>query len=153
VIPYRRSRFATELPSGCLYAPSHFWLQEEQEGTWRIGFTKFAIWLSGDPVECEFSVTSGSRIAVGQEIGFMEGLKALTSIHAVAAGEFLDTGKEIRSDITLLDSDPYGRGWLYLVRGSPALDCVDVRGYMKMLDEAVDRVIANRAECQGECNG
>ena len=153
MIPYRRSRFATELPSGCLYAPSHFWLREEPEGIWRIGFTKFAIWLSGDPVECKLSVTPGSRITVGQEIGWMEGLKALTSIHAVAAGEFLDTGKEIRSDITLLDSDPYDRGWLYLVRGNPAPDCVDVHGYIKMLDEAVDRVIANRAECQGECNG
>lgn len=153
-IPYRRSRFVTELPESCRYTSSHFWLLEEAEGVWRIGFTKFAAWLLGDPVEFDFSVAAGAVVRVGQEIGWVEGLKALTTIYCAAGGEFLGAGDEIRSDITLIDSDPYARGWLYRVRGKPAPESVDVHRYVALLDEAVDSVIRGREEeCGGNCEG
>jgi glycine cleavage system H protein len=152
-ISYRRSRFATDLPAGRRYTVSHCWLAEEPQGVWRVGFTKFAAWLLGDLVEYEFSVAAGAPVAVGQEIGWVEGLKSLTAIHAVAEGEFLDSGNEISRDITLIDSDPYRRGWLYRVRGKAA-DSVDVHGYIALLDEAVDNVVRSRQEeCGGECEG
>ena len=151
---YRRSRFSTELPADYRYTPAHFWLREESSGVWRIGFTKFALWLLGDPVEFDFSVNAGQPVAAGREIGWVEGLKALTTIYAAAEGEFLGAGGEIRTDITLLDSDPYERGCLYRIRGKPVSDSLDVNAYMAVLDEAVDRVIAGRQqECGGDCEG
>ena len=153
-IPYRRSRFVTDLPRNRRYTASHCWLAEEPHGVWRVGFTKFAAWLLGDLVEYEFSVRTGLAVAAGQEIGWVEGLKSLTSIHSVVSGEFLNSGDEISADITLIDSDPYQRGWLYRVRGDPAADAVDVHGYAAILDAAVDDAVRNRREeCGGACEG
>jgi glycine cleavage system H protein len=152
LIAYVRPRFATELPVECRYTASHFWLREEAEGVWRIGFTKLATWLLGDPVEFEFSWGPGAVVAVGQEIGWVEGLKALTTIPSVAEGELLGTGDGIRSDITLIGSEPYTRGWLYRVRGRPAPDCIDVHGYIALLDAAIEAIVRSRQdECGGDC--
>ena len=111
-----------------------------------------ATWLLGDPVEFAFSVRPGATIAAAQEIGWVEGLKALHTLYAVAEGEFLEAGVEIARDITLLESDPYDRGWLYRVRGNPAPGAVDVHAYMALLHDAVDAVIRGREEeCGGDC--
>ena len=77
---YRRSRFTTHLPIDRRYSPAHYWLLEESAGVWRVGFTKFATRMLGDIVEFEFSATPGAEIAVGDEIGSIEGLKAVTSV-------------------------------------------------------------------------
>jgi len=149
-ILYQRARFATRLPVDRRYTPSHYWLLEESEGVWRIGFTKLAIWLLGDPVEHEFSILAGSAVGVGQEIGWVEGLKALNTVYSVAEGEFLGAGDEIQSDITLIESDPYERGWLYRIRGKPAPDSLDVYRYVAVLDQTIDEVLLDRQE---ECEG
>lgn len=151
-ILYHRSRFTTRLPDDRRYTSSHFWLAEEAGGIRRVGFTRMATWLLGDPVEFEFSVRPGVTIAAGQEIGWVEGLKALHTLYAVAEGEFLEAGGEIAGDITLIDTDPYESGWLYRVRGTPAPGTMDVHGYMALLDDAVDAVIRGREEeCGGDC--
>lgn len=151
-ISYRRSKFVTDLPAERRYTASHYWLAEESSGVWRVGFTKFAAWLLGDLVEYEFKIVAGASLAVGQEIGWVEGLKSLTTIESVVEGEFLNSGDGIATDITLIDSDSYERGWLYRVRGRASVDTVDVHGYMSLLDQAVDTAVRNRrAECGGEC--
>jgi glycine cleavage system H protein len=149
-ILYQRGRFATRLPVDRRYTPSHYWLLEESEGVWRIGFTKLAAWLLGDPVEHEFSILAGSTVAVGQEIGWVEGLKAIHTVCSVAEGEFLGSGDEIQTDITLIESDPYERGWLYRVRGKPAPDSLDVHRYAAVLDQTIDEAMLDRQE---ECEG
>ena len=149
-ISYQRGRFATRLPGDLRYTASHYWLREESDGVWRIGFTKLAAWLLGDLVEHEFTIPAGSVVAVGQEIGWAEGLKALNTVYSVAEGEFLGGGDEIQSDITLIESDPYERGWLYRVRGKPLPDSFDAHGYIAVLDETIDEVLRDRQE---ECGG
>ena len=151
-VPYQRARFATELPADCLYTPSHCWLRPQADGIWRIGFTKLATWLLGDPVEFAFKTQAGAPVAAGEEIGWVEGLKAVQTIRAAAEGEFLCVGDGIRDDITLMESDPYGQGWLYCVRGKPAPECIDVQAYIGVLDDAIDSVLrARQAECGGDC--
>jgi glycine cleavage system H protein len=153
-ISYRRWRFSADLPAERRYTASHFWLAEKPEGVWRVGLTKFATWLLGDPVECQFKAAAGSTVAVGQEIGWVEGLKSLTTIYSAAGGELLDCGTVISENVTLFESDPYERGWLYRVRGVAAPDSVNVHGYIAILDEAVDEVMRRRQdECGGECEG
>jgi glycine cleavage system H protein len=153
-ISYRRGRFTAELPADCRYTVSHYWLLEESAGVWRIGITRFEAWLLGEPIEFQFSVSTGARVECGQELGWVEGLKSVNTIPAVAAGEFLGAGDEVTADVTLLDADPQGRGWLYRVRGEPAPDSVDVAAYTGILDRDVDEVIRLRMEeCGGDCGG
>ena len=148
IIPYKRSRFSTRLPADRRYTAAHYWLLEEARGVWRVGFTKFATRMLGDLVEYEFSITAGAPVTVGQEIGSIEGFKAVTSLFSVAEGEFLGAGDGLGSDITAVESDPYGRGWLYRVKGRPDPESVDIGGYIAILDATIDRLLETRHATQ-----
>jgi len=141
---YRRSRFTTHLPRDRRYSPAHYWLLEESPGVWRVGLTKFATRMLGDIVEFDFSVPAGTNVGVGDEIGSLEGLKALTVVFSVGAGVFLGEGTSLRRDVTLIESDPYGEGWLYRLQGEPAADAVGVEGYVAILDATIDRMLNSR---------
>lgn len=141
---YRRSRFTTHLPRDRRYSPAHYWLLEESPGVWRVGFTKFATRMIGDIVEFEFSATPGAAIGLGDEIGTVEGLKAVTNVYAVGSGVFGGEGTDLRSDVTLAESDPYGAGWLYRLQGEPGSDTVEVEGYVAILDATIDKMLDNR---------
>jgi glycine cleavage system H protein len=141
---YHRSRFTTHLPVDRRYSPSHYWLLEEKPGLWRVGLTKFATRMLGDIVEFEFSVSPGAEIGLGDEIGSIEGLKAVTSVFSAGTGQFRGEGDLLRKDVTLAESDPYGRGWLYRLQGEPGPDAVDVHGYVGILDATIDRMLASR---------
>lgn len=137
-VPYKRARFATRLPADRLYTSSHFWIEQQAQGVWRVGFTKFATRMLGDLVEYEFSPAAGEKVEIGQTIGWMEGFKAISDLYCVVAGEFVGANPAIAQDITLTDTDPYGEGWLYSVRGTPDPNAMDVRQYIGMLDRAID---------------
>ena len=141
---YRRSRFTTHLPRDRRYSPAHYWLLEESDGIWRVGLTRFATRMLGDIVEFDFSVAAGTTVSLGDEIGSIEGLKAVTSIFAAGSGQFLGAGEPLRRDVTLAESDPYGEGWLYRLQGQPGADAVDVEGYVAILDATIDKMLANR---------
>jgi glycine cleavage system H protein len=150
---YRRSRFTTHLPVDRRYSPAHYWLLEEQPGLWRVGLTKFATRMLGDIVEFEFSVASGAAIGVGDEIGSIEGLKAVTSVFSAGTGRFAGEGPDLRQDVTLAETDPYGKGWLYRLQGEPAGNAVDVHGYVAILDATIDKMLASRHEGGGDADG
>lgn len=141
---YRRSRFTTHLPRDRRYSRAHYWLLEETPGVWRVGLTKFATRMLGDIVEFEFSPAPGTTVALGDEIGSIEGLKAVSTVFAVGSGRFLGEGAQLRADVTLIESDPYGAGWLYRLRGDPGPDTVDVEGYAAILDATIDKMLENR---------
>lgn len=145
-IYYRRSRFTAHLPVDRRYTASHYWLLEEDTGLWRVGFTRFATRMLGDLVDGEFSVAAGDRMTVGQEMGSLEGFKAVTTVYAVAEGEFLGLNPAFEADLTVVDADPHRRGWLYRVRGTPEPANVDVHGYVAILDATIDKLLKSRHE-------
>jgi glycine cleavage system H protein len=151
-IPYKRARFSTRLPVDRRYTAAHYWLREETAGAWQVGFTKFATRMLGDLVEYDFSVQPGDAVTVGQDIGSIEGFKAVTTIFSVAEGEFLGVGDGLQADITAAEADPYGRGWLYRVRGRPDPASVDVHGYVAMLDTTIDHLLASRHDAGEDAN-
>lgn len=143
-IAYKRSRFSSRLPVRYRYVPSHFWLREAEPGVWEVGFTKFATRMLGDIVEFEFKVAAGARVEPGQIIGWTEGFKALSDLYSVASGEFLGANPALASSITLIDQDPYDRGWLYKFRGQPDPRHTDVQGYIAVLDATIDTMLRGR---------
>jgi glycine cleavage system H protein len=141
VIHYKRSRFATSLPGEYLYSPSHFWLAGQPDGTWRVGFTKFAVRMLGELVDHGFEVEPGAAVQPGQVIGWIEGFKAISDLYCVAEGTFAGGNPLLKARITAINQDPYGDGWLYAVHGAPDPKCVDVHGYCDLLDKTIDRML------------
>jgi glycine cleavage system H protein len=137
---YKRSRFRTRLPGDRMYTASHFWLIEAEPGTWRVGLTKFAARMLGDVVDIGFEVAAGQAVELGQTLGWLEGFKARTDLYTVVAGRFAGGNPGLEADIDVIDSDRYGRGWLYAVAGRPDPDACDVNGYVKLLDATIDRL-------------
>lgn len=143
---YRRLLFRTRLLGDRLYTPSHFWIQEQQPGVWRIGLTKFAARMLGEVVDIGFDVQPGSAVGIGEPIGWFEGFKARSDVYAVAGGEFAGANPLLADRLALVDDDRYGRGWLYEVRGTREPDAVDMHGYAQLLDATIDRMRASQEE-------
>ena len=139
-ISYRRSRFSTQLPTDRRYTAAHFWLLELEPGLWRVGFTRFAARMLGDLVEHGFEVPVDGPIELGDIVGWIEAFKAMTDLYAVGTGQFAGGNPALEADPTIFDKDPYGAGWLYLLRGTPDPQCVDADGYTKLLDVAIDKI-------------
>ena len=140
---YSRSLFRTRLLGDRLYTASHFWIQEQEPGLWRIGLTKFASRMLGDVVEIGWDTTTGSHVDVGETIGWFEGFKARSDLYSVAAGTFEGSNPELVDRIALIDDDRYRRGWLYAVRGTSEPNAMDMHGYAALLDATIERMRRN----------
>ena len=143
-IPYNRSRFSTRLLENRLYTAGHSWLEQEDDEVWRVGFTKFAVRMLGEIVELGFETEPGSTVETGQVVGWLEGFKAVTDMYSPLAGRFEGFNPAVDEQAALLASDPYRRGWLFRVRGQPGDDCLDVHGYIALLDTTIDKMLGRR---------
>lgn len=142
-LKYKRSRFTARLPLDRLYTPSHFWVQQQPDGTHRVGFTRFAKRMLGDIVELDFEVEPGSAVQLGQIIGWVEAFKAVADIYCVGTGTFLEANPAVASNPELIDKDPHGDGWLYRVEGDVDGEAVDAHGYAALLDEKIDQMLGD----------
>ena len=143
---YRRLLFRTRLLGDRLYTPSHFWVQQQTDGAWRVGLTKFASRMLGDVVEIAFEARPGEPIEVGQTIGSFEGFKALSELYSVGAGTFGASNPLLVDRIAVVDDDRYRRGWLYEFTGTPDPGSMDMHRYAELLDETIDRMRERQRE-------
>jgi glycine cleavage system H protein len=139
-LQYQRARFTTQLPRNYLYSASHYWIGRHDERTWRLGLTKFGSRMLGEMVDCGFELGLGAAVRPGQVVGWIEGFKALSDIVCIAEGHFQGANPALEEDLTLVNQDPFGAGWLYAVQGKPDATCVDVEGYVQILNATIDRL-------------
>jgi glycine cleavage system H protein len=145
-IRYKRSRFSTRLLETRLYTAGHSWLEQEEGDLWRVGFTTFAVRMLGEVVELGFEVKPGTPVETGQVIGWLEGFKAVTDVFSPMSGRFEAVNPALDENVSLLTTKPYTRGWLFEVRGQPSKDCLDVHGYVSLLDTTIDKMLGKRHE-------
>jgi glycine cleavage system H protein len=147
-IHYKRSRFSTRLKPDRSYTAGHHWLLRGENDLWRVGLTKFAVRMLGEAVELGFDVQAGAEVKTGQAIGWIEGFKAITDLYSPMGGRFEGSNPELDKEIKLVQTDPYGRGWLYSVRGTPGSGGLDVQGYVAVLDATIDKMLGQRHESE-----
>ena len=138
---YKRSHFVTQLPLDYLYSPSHCWIARQEDDLWRIGLSKFAVRMLGEMVDHGFEVEPGKPVRSGQVIGWIEGFKAISDLYCIAEGTFAGPNPLLKEQITVVNKDPYGNGWIYVIKGSPDMKCVDVQGYWAILDKTIDKIL------------
>ena len=145
-LQYKRSHFVTQLPVDYLYSPSHCWIADQAEGLWRVGLTKFATRMLGEMVDHGFEIETDAPVESGQIIGWVEGFKAISDIFCIAQGNFSGPNPILKEKITVINKDPYGAGWLYMVKGKPDAKCVDVRDYQAILDKTIDKILEKQKD-------
>lgn len=142
---YKRSTFVTHLPKEALYSPGHYWLLPEGGDVWRVGFTKFATRMLGDLVDHQFEKQPGDVVESGEIVGSVEGFKAISDLYSPAAGVFEGGNPALVEDPASIGEDPYGKGWLFRLRGTPDERCGDVESYRSLLDATIDRMLEKEA--------
>jgi glycine cleavage system H protein len=120
-------------PDDCRYTKEHEWIRQDGErGT--IGITDHAQKALGDVVFVELPPV-GSRIEAGQRFGTVESVKAVSELYAPVDGEVLEVNPELTKEPEVINIDPYGKGWMMVVRvqGQPA-GLLDAAAYKALVD-------------------
>jgi len=143
-LSFERARFKTRLPRGRFYTAGHAWLGETELGVWRVGLTRFALRMLGEPVDLDFEVTPGARVERGRVVGWLEGFKAVSDLYAPITGRFEGGNPALDDDLEAVHRSPYERGWLYAIAGELDADCVDADGYASFLEATIDKMLGEQ---------
>ena len=107
---------ALSYPDDCRYADSHEYVRAEGELV-RIGISAFAVDQLGDIVFVELPEV-GATLGQGSSFGSVESVKAVEEVIAPISGTIEVRNEAVLASPEELQNDPYGEGWLLLVRPS-----------------------------------
>ncbi len=126
----------SEIPVGLMYTAEHEWIRIEGErGT--IGITDYAQGELGDIVFAELP-EPGDQIEQGEAFGTIEAVKTVEELFAPVSGEVLEVHEELGEDAALINSDPYGEGWMIVVRltsGDEIESLLSPQAYGELIEE------------------
>ena len=103
-------------PKNLNFTETHEWLDSSAEDM-LIGITDHAQQLLGDMVYVELPQV-GDEINAGDELGVLESVKAASDFYAPISGVVVAINEQVNENPALVNSDPYGAGWLIRMRAN-----------------------------------
>jgi glycine cleavage system H protein len=97
-------------PTNLKYAKSHEWVKLDGDVA-TIGITKFAVEQLTEPTFLELTKV-GKEVAPEADVGIIESVKSTSSIYAPVAGTVMEVNTNAVNNLTLVNDDPFGQGWL-----------------------------------------
>ncbi len=104
----------TDIRSGLRYSAEHEWVAAHTDGHVRIGISAVASDSLGEIVFVELPEV-GSVVTAGMVCGEVESTKSVSEIYSPVAGTVREVNAAAADDPSLLNDDPYGAGWLFVV--------------------------------------
>ena len=101
-----------DTPGELYFAASHEWVRIEDDGTLTVGISHHAQEQLGDLVFVE-TPEIDATVEAEQGIAVVESVKAASDIYAPVAGRVLDANAALADSPELVNSDPYGEGWIF----------------------------------------
>ncbi|QFU02065.1 Glycine cleavage system H protein [Halomonas sp. THAF5a] len=105
----------SSIPANLRYAESHEWVLDNGDGSVTIGITDHAQEALGDVVFVELPEV-GKTLAVGDEFGVIESVKAASDLYAPLAGEVIAVNEALEDAPETVNEAPYADGWIMKVR-------------------------------------
>ena len=124
-----------DYPANLRYTAEHEWVAAESDDVVRIGITAYAQDALGDVVYVSLPAV-GDTLEPGAACGEVESTKSVSDIYAPLAGEVVEVNAALDSSPELVNTDPYGQGWMYAVKlaDAGALEgLLDVEAYRAQL--------------------
>jgi glycine cleavage system H protein len=124
------------VPKDLRYTKEHEWVRIEGDLA-TVGITDFAAEQLGDVVFVDLPEV-GRTVAQFAAVGVIESVKAVSDLYAPVGGDVVETNSELTSQPELLNSDPFGRGWMLRIRlaDQAGLDgLLDVAAYEALTSE------------------
>jgi len=105
---------AYEVPEGLYYSKDFEWIKVEGDKV-RMGITDYAQKSLREIVYAELP-SAGGDVKQGEPYGTVESVKAVSDLVAAITGNIEEVNEEVQSKPELLNEDPYGKGWLVIVK-------------------------------------
>lgn len=125
----------SNIPDNLRYTKEHEWVLLKDDGTARIGITDYAQESLGDIVYVE--IFQSDEISQGDSIGSIESVKAVSDLYGPIDGEVTFINEAINDDSAVVNSDPYGDGYLFEVKPTDPSQIdklMDAKAYQELLD-------------------
>ena len=97
-------------PADRVYSETHEWHKLDGD-VLTLGVTRFAVDALTDVTYVQMK-PAGTKIAPGGMVGEVESVKTTSDIYCAVGGEIIEVNKQLADDPSLLNADPYGKGWL-----------------------------------------
>jgi glycine cleavage system H protein len=104
-------------PQNLRYSKEHEWLSVSEEGVATVGITSHAADALGDVVFVQLP-EAGATVAAGETCGELESTKSVSDLYSPVSGEVTEVNQDVVDDPALVNSAPFGDGWLFKVRQS-----------------------------------
>ncbi|MCG2798782.1 MAG: glycine cleavage system protein GcvH [Cellulomonas sp.] len=108
------------------YTAEHEWLSSGDPAV--VGITDVAADALGDVVYLELP-TVGAKVVAGAVVGEIESTKSVSELYSPATGVVVEVNQAAVDDPALVNSDPYGAGWLFTVRVESTGTLLDAEQY------------------------
>jgi glycine cleavage system H protein len=105
----------SQVPAELRYLKSHEWARLENDGTITIGISDHAQQSLGDLVFVE-APEAGRRVRAGESCAVVESVKAASDVYSPVSGEVVAGNADLGGQPELINSDPYGAGWIMRIR-------------------------------------
>jgi glycine cleavage system H protein len=105
----------SEIPPDLYYTSEHEWVQRVGDDTVRVGITDFAQSSLGDVVFVQLP-DAGADVTAGESFGEVESTKSVSDLYSPVTAKVVAVNGDLEGSPQLINSDPYGEGWLLELR-------------------------------------
>jgi len=108
-----------KIPPDLKYTPEHEYVRAKSDGTAEIGITDYAQGELGDVVYVELPKV-GTKYSKHDVFGTIEAVKAVSELFSPISGEVAEINERLDKEPALVNTDPYGEGWMIKMRATDA---------------------------------
>ena len=122
-------------PTDLRYTAEHEWVKSTGEDTVRVGITSFAQEALGDVVYVS-APSIGDAVTAGDSCGEVESTKSVSDLYSPLSGEVVAVNDALDATPELVNSDPYGEGWMIRVKPDNPADfeaLLDAAAYKELV--------------------
>jgi glycine cleavage system H protein len=124
-------------PDDLKYTAEHEWVRTpgEAAGSVRIGITDYAQDALGDIVYVQLPEV-GTTVTAGDAVGELESTKSVSDVYSPVTGEVVARNESLDATPELVNTDPYGAGWLFEVAvqdGGASVETLDAAAYEQLV--------------------
>ena len=127
----------SNIPAELKYTRTHEWLRPEDDGTYTVGISDHAQDALGDLVFVE-TPEVGRSVTAGEACAVVESVKAASDIYSPIDGEITAANDALAAQPELLNTDPYGEGWIMKIRPAAEAETstlLDANAYAATLED------------------
>ena len=133
-----------DVQDDCLYSAQHEWARKNDDGTYTVGITPFALTQLGYITTISFDIIEGDCIEAGSEIGTIESTKTMSDFYSPVTGVVEKINSGLEDDPEFVNDSPWENGWFMVIspeseeaesEGYTTRDCISPEEYRKLTAE------------------